>query len=337
MLPGDTMSPLFSSNLSLEDIRSAASSLLVGLGLSVYGEVDAQSQGGSVRPDDILDRSRITVGSSPGDAQCLKLPAEKRRFGSITKADWSSWIADVRFADGTRHLELPGEIDGHRTLRQQFVPASNGTDRVITGADIPKAVTYRMVQSILFERGWDWGGKHEGGKIGFGLSGGTSPTGNVVDTAGFSARLMWQGNKDGSARMGMYTYNADRPKARGAYFLFEDFVAPVGGWFEIAFEIQLNSSIRTSDGRMRAWVDGKLVLDHEDIGWQTSGDIPMVDNLYYASFFGGGTNEWSPQNTTYAQIRDVCWAAVVDGHSGIDPDNGKLLAPEIAKPDNAGL
>jgi hypothetical protein len=283
-----------------------------------------------------LASNTIVVGNNPGDARCLTLPSGASGFGSIDRSAWSSWVDGVRFVNGPEFLELPGEADGKRALRQRFVPASNGTARVITGADLPEARTYRLVQSVKFESGWDWGGKYEGGKIGFGLSGGSSPTGKIVDTAGFSARMMWRGNGDGTGRMVLYSYAADRPRASGEDFRLEPFEAPIGEWFDLVMEIQMNSSTDSADGRMRAWANGQLLLDEGGVAWQTSGGTPVIDNLYFSTFYGGGTSEWSPGGTTYAQFRDVCWAAVVDGYSGIDPDAGRTQAPDAATLD-AGL
>lgn|GEM_PF-1111549 len=285
-------------------------------------EVDEEAASGST----------IIVGNGPGDASCLRLPSTASGFGSISQNDWSSWVDDVRFSIGTSHLELPGETNGYRALRQKFVPASNGTARVITAANLPEARTYRLVQSVMFEDGWDWGGESsQGGKIGFGLSGGTSPTGGAIDHAGFSARMIWRGNRDGTARMAIYSYAADRPGTYGEDVYLGEFLAPIGEWFDLAMEIQTNSNIDEADGRMRAWVNGELLLDRSNVAWQTEGGTPSVDNLYYSTFYGGNSSAWSPDRTTHAQIRDVCWSPVVDGYSGIDPDAGRIQAPTQAE------
>jgi hypothetical protein len=80
-------------------------------------------------------------------------------------------------------LSATFSTNGERVLRQRLDPADIGM-----GADLPPATTYRLIQSIKLENGRDWGGEFEGGKIGFGLSVGTAPTGKIVDMAGFSAR-----------------------------------------------------------------------------------------------------------------------------------------------------
>ena len=277
----------------------------------------------------------IIVGNRPGDASCLRLPADASGLGSISRADWSDWLADVRFTVGTEHLELTGEVGGRRSLRQRFLPSGEGSPRVVVGAELPEAGVYRLVQSMYLEPGWDWGGDahYQTGKFGFGFSGGTSPTGGTLDTGGFSARVIWRGNNDGTARMAIYSYAADRPGQYGEDVYFGEFEAPTGEWFDLAMEIQVNSSINAADGRMRGWINGQLLLDRDGVAWQTSGAKPSIDNLYYTAFYGGNSAEWSPDRTTHAQFRDVCWAAVVDGYSGIDPDTGRIVAPDSVQLD----
>lgn len=299
---------------------------------SVADEPDMSAAGPSeVEHVEPPPRLPIVIGDQPGDARCLQLTSETRGFGQVSEHDWEQWLGSARFANGSEFLEVPDRGQGIPELRQQFVPASNGSPRVIVGSDLPPARTYRLVQSLYFEDGWDWGGdSYQGGKIGFGLSGGTSPTGGTIDPAGFSARLMWRGNFDGTARMVIYSYAADRSGSSGENVTLGEFLAPIGEWFELAMEIQANSDIHASDGRMRAWANGHLVLDRGGVAWQTAGNVPMVDNLYYASFYGGNTPQWSPDHPTYARVRDACWAAVVDGYSGIDPDVGRLVVNGVA-------
>jgi len=278
--------------------------------------------------DDVATGKLIRTGSHPGAAACLGLPAREREFGSIALGDWREWVDSVRFTQNSDALSVELEGDGRASLRQRYVPANNGTARVMVGVTLPKARTYRLVQSFRLDPGWDWGiGKDQGGKIGFGLSGGASPTGGKIDPSGFSARLAWRGNRDGTARLNVYSYAADRPGVYG-----EDLDAgladiPVGEWFQVAMEVTANSTTGRADGGLRIWIDGRLTLDRNGIAWQTGGGRPVIDNLYYASFYGGNSRDWGPRETTYARVADACWSPVIDGYSGIDPDAGRLHAP----------
>ena len=266
----------------------------------------------------------IVVGSAPGDARCLKLPNRNINFGKIRAFFWKWRLPDYRFSQGLEYLSNRKLKPDSPSLRHKYEPSDIGSDRVIIDSELAPYSSYRLVQSFFFEPGWDWGGDpYEGGKLGFGLGGGTLPSGGAVDSEGFTARLMWRGNNDGTGRLVVYSYAADRDGEYGKDLLLGDFEAPVGQWIDVALELNANSKTTASDGSVKAWVDGELVLDEQDIGWQLAGDTPVIDAIFYSSFYGGNDASWAPGHTTYVRVKDICWAPVVDGYSGIDPDKGR--------------
>jgi hypothetical protein len=273
-----------------------------------------------------LQSRLIVVGAKPGQARCLKLPNRNIKFGKIGKFFWKWRLPDFKFGQGLEYLSIRKIKSDKPALRQKYVPNEIGTHRVIIASGITAHSSYRIVQSVFFEPGWDWGGDpYEGGKLGFGLGGGTMTSGGAVDSEGFTARLMWRGNNDGTGRLVVYSYAADRERDYGEDLILGEFVAPIGEWMDVALELNTNSSTTVRDGSVKVWIDGKLMLNEQGIGWQLAGKTPMVDSIIYSSFYGGNDASWSPERTTYARVKDVCWAPVVDGYSGIDPDNGRYL------------
>ncbi len=267
---------------------------------------------------------KIKVGQSPGDAQCLNLPSSNKSFGSIGVSDWRNWVGnnDLAYAAENENLAVDASTDNRKSLRQKLAPASKGSTRSVARAGLTPGKTYRLTQSVYFEPGFDWGGKNEGGKLGFGLGGGSAPTGGLVRTDGFTLRFMWRGNKDGTAHIALYSYAADRGQKYGADYPLEGFDAPIGKWFELSMELTVNSATGVADGSVRAWADGVLRVERNNIAWQTSGGQPSVQDLFYTTFYGGNDTSWSPDHTTHVRFSDVCWAPVVDGYSGIDLDSG---------------
>lgn len=270
----------------------------------------------------------MSIGTPfPSDVHCINFGPSPRDFGAVIDEDWNSWLPGFRFAKGEEHLAV--EVVNAETshLRHNFIPTAEGSDRVVVASDIEHHRTYRISQSVFLEPGWEWGGDtYQGGKLGFGFGGGTAPSGGIIDPAGFTARIMWRGHYlgggeyDGTGRLVIYSYAADRPDALGEDYRIGEFSVPIGEWFNIVFEVEANSSITESDGSARAWINGELLLDENDIAWQLAGDRPIIDTLYYSSFYGGASRGWAPSKPTYLKIKDVCWAAVIDGVSGIEPD-----------------
>lgn len=272
----------------------------------------------------VPEENYITIGNQPGDATCLALGDNSVPFGSAALSDWGNWLGgDPRYFIGNEFLATENDAQFGKVLRHKFVPNFKGTEWVAMGANIAGSRTYRVVQSIFFEQGWDWGGEiYQGGKLGFGLGSGTYPTGGTDDPKGFTARLGWRGNRDGTAKLIVYSYAADRSTEYGEDLFIGDDSAPIGQWIEIVYEITVNSSIHVSDGSLRAWIDGELKLEKYNMGWQLDGSQPSIDSLFYMGMYGGHGWAWSPDGTTHMKLGDICWAPVVNGYSGIDPDAG---------------
>ena len=192
-------------------------------------------------------------------------------------------------------LSIKAGRDG-RSLRQRFDPSTDGSPRVEFAASIPDAddeswLSYR----IYFERNFEW---NKGGKLP-GLAGGTNPTFEGADgTDGFSARLAWM--PDG--QMGVYLYHPDRPdelgELRGTFGVFKR-----QQWHSITQRVVMNSRGQ-SDGILEVWLDGHLVFTDNTMNWRTSGTFG-ADSFLYSAFYGGGSVDWAPTQTTYARIADI--------------------------------
>ncbi len=248
-------------------------------------------------------------------------------FGSLTSDHLASWVPGLRASRKREHLSVVME-NGQGVLRHRYTPSSTGSERVVFQYNIPHQRSYRMKYSVYFEPGFKWGSQYQGGKLAFGFGGGAAPSGGQVNSAGFTARVMWRGNYlgggkyDGTGRFVMYTYNADRDLSKSTVGLdtqFGNYSIPIGQWIDVVFEVTMNSATSKSDGSMRGWVNGNLLVNKGNMKWWASGDQPRIDTLYYSSFYGGSNAGWAPPNTTYIKVRDVAFAPVINGLSAISP------------------
>lgn len=243
---------------------------------------------------------------------CLDLGADAVEFGEVSDDDWREWTGiSIDFASDEQHLEVQQSSDG-ASLRQQFVPSSEGSDRVVVRGDLRPARTYTMSQEVFLEPDFDWGRERQTGKLGFGLGGGTAPSGGDLDPAGYTARFVWRGNGDGTARAAVYSYAADRTQNLpfGDDYTLADFSIPIGRWFTLEMEVTANTEVGLADGRIRAWADGQLALERDGILWQDAGGQPIVDHFIYSTFHGGNGWEYAPEATSHARFRNVCWSAI---------------------------
>ena len=246
----------------------------------------------------------------PPPTECISLPNETLGFDQVNEEHLKAWIPSLRYVINTQDLSIDTSTEGKPALRQRFIPSPLGSVRVSAASNIEPSKTYELSQSIFFEPGFDWGGIRETGKIGFGLGGGSSPSGGSTETDGFTARLIWEGNNDGTAKFGAYLYSADRSHnlPYGDVFLVDDFEIPTGEWLDVTLVVTMNSSLEEADGSLAIMIDDEVRLERDGILWQSSGELPMIDRLSLASFYGGGTSDWSPEFTTFAKIRNVCYS-----------------------------
>jgi len=239
---------------------------------------------------------------------CLPLPKPAEPFDSLDKDDFKQWIPAVRFVTNPEQLSVDDGIDGGSSLRQRFMPSEKGSLRVVAAINLEPGSVYELEQSIMFEEGFDWGGEIESGKFGFGLAGGSAPTGGTVANDGFSARLLWKGHGDGTASPGAYLYSVDRNQnlPYGDEFEFSDYKIATGRWFKVTMRLLTNSDLEKNDGVFQVWIDGQILFERKNIQWQSDGASPVIDQILYSSFHGGNTEQWSPDNVVYSRVTDIC-------------------------------
>lgn len=134
----------------------------------------------------------------------------------------------------------------------------------------------------------------KGGKLP-GLYGGEAPSGGeeVDGENGFSMRLMWR--EEGKGELYPYVVGFEGDSiGRGSWHF------PVGQWVSIEQEIVLNDPGQ-KNGLARIWVDGKPVLEHQDIVFRTTPDI-TIDGLMFSTFFGGTGKGWRTPRDQYVDF-----------------------------------
>jgi len=161
------------------------------------------------------------------------------------------------------------------------------------------------------------GGKLPGLAGGAANSGGNKPNG----TDGFSARMMWR--TDGSsgsplegdeANIVQYIYHPDQAGDFADDFRWDDGAAgdwkkfESNQWYHLRHRIALNTPGQ-NDGVVQAWLDGKMVLSVNDLRFRDVASL-QIDQLYFSTFFGGGSDAWSTAKDEVAFFDDFRITAV---------------------------
>ncbi|MCE8020592.1 hypothetical protein HOP51_10815 [Halomonas sp. MCCC 1A11036] len=133
-----------------------------------------------------------------------------------------------------------------------------------------------------------------GGKLP-GLYGGEAPSGgeDVDGKNGFSMRLMWR--EEGEGELYPYVVGFEGDSVGRGFWHF-----PVGRWVTVEQEIVLNDP-DLDDGIARLWVDGRPVLEQQNVVFRTTPEI-TIDGLMFSTFFGGTGEGWRTPRDQYVDF-----------------------------------
>jgi hypothetical protein len=133
-----------------------------------------------------------------------------------------------------------------------------------------------------------------GGKLP-GLYGGEAPSGGeeVDGTTGFSMRLMWR--EEGEGELYPYVVGFEGDSVGRGFWHF-----PVGRWVTIEQELVLNEPGQ-ENGIARLWVDGRPVLEQQNVVFRTIPAI-TIDGLMFSTFFGGSGEGWRTPRDQYVDF-----------------------------------
>jgi len=150
---------------------------------------------------------------------------------------------------------------------------------------------------VRFEEDFDFA---KGGKLP-GLYAGEAPSGGekVSGKDGWSVRLMWR--KEGEGELYEYIYNK-----KGKYGLSVgrgSFTFPRGRWVDVDLEVVLNEAGRRN-GEARLWIDGRPVIEQDDIVYSIEDADHLEGGLMFSTFFGGSSDSWASPKDQHVDFAD---------------------------------
>lgn len=137
-----------------------------------------------------------------------------------------------------------------------------------------------------------YGGRNEKGESASGCRPG-------VERDGFSTRYMWRENGIGS----LYAYIPGKSETCGTYIGKGAWTFLPGQWTTLEQEVVLNDP-GVANGLVRAWADGRLVVDQPGMVLRSSPGI-SIDGIFFVSFFGGKGPEWASPKDQKADFADI--------------------------------
>lgn len=166
-----------------------------------------------------------------------------------------------------------------------------------------------MSYDLRFDSNFDWslGGKLpglEGVAPGVPLA---APTGGNNTDKGWSGRLMWLGPKAyrwaGPLNMGVsYMYHPGQAGTYGDNVRWN--TAFVAGKWHTVKQCHTMNTVGKSDGVLRAWIDGRLVVDQTNYVYRVRNDV-HISHIVFSIFRGGNTLDWAGSRDNFIDIDNI--------------------------------
>lgn len=200
-----------------------------------------------------------------------------------------------RVRPGPRLSIVPDPADPtNRVLRVEVAEGDHygGSLSVVTREHLPEEPS-TLWFSYRLRLGEDWS-PTQGGKLpGFGGTYGRAGWGGKPSdgTNGWSARGQWFLEREDGIPIGSYVYHADMVEAGRTYGVGMpwDGTLKRGRWYTIEQQISLDTvgpDGGRGDGRLRAWIDGRLVFDRDDLYLRDTDDL-RIETVWFNIYHGG--------------------------------------------------
>ena len=220
---------------------------------------------------------------------------ENTKFGIYTKEQLNLNWNNPSWSDGIeeKRVSIVATNHGSRALAVMFPAHTYGPEKNGAVWRLKFDASYPAVEvqfDVMFKKGFGFarGGKLPGLFGGKGNTGGDKPTGKD----GFSARMMWR--EDGRAVQ--YLYYPDQPDRYGHQIPWTDQTTgkqikfKPGQWHTVVHQLAINTP-KENDGALRAFFDGKVVLDIDNLRFRDTDNF-AIDGFLFSTFFGGGDASW---------------------------------------------
>jgi hypothetical protein len=257
-----------------------------------------------------------------GDVQSIEESLSNRDgivfYGSFDEGfNTSEWENNwgVRWDNRASTCEvIPGSFNDSKLLRVNYPQGGVGPGE--TGAQFPIILREMSAQNdghynelylryyVKFEEGFDFnkGGKLPGlmgGGNSWSRSGGDQPDG----TNGWTLRFMWRRGgelvvyayvpKSGNGKWGEEVWGQD---------IATNVEVQPGEWHCIEEYVNVGTP-GIDDGILKVWIDGVQKINIDDMRfWNEENDNGLIGGIYFSTFHGGNSDDWAPENDSYAQF-----------------------------------
>ena len=305
--------------LSLTFMASAACGALVACGPASDSDEEVDDQSAAAQ----YAERHIKFNRSDGKYTVANIDAD---FGNHERINaGSAEEGRLRITGGTLRFRLP----------KGKILSESGTNLAFR---VPRKREYTFEYKMKFEKGYDWTRQTKmPGPCGYQCS---KPGIGCKDGSCWAARFVAHEKSKGSseANLRTYVYHKDMGGKYGEHIGGNLYSLKSGQWYTLKMHIKLNSG-SSKNGILRAWVNGKQVLNKTDMRWVTQDKARDVGRFRLSTFHGGRDDASRPDHTQYSWVDDVRWvdggtlgSGGGSGGSGGGGGSGGEAAPVTAQP-----
>ncbi len=199
-------------------------------------------------------------------------------------------FGELLLADPHVQLIRKGGPDGSKAIRVSYVGSKEGSERIVAGYPLKKAVTEATLAfDVRFGEDFQW---VKGGKL-HGLGPENPVTGgNAREPDRWSARIMFAGD----GRSQSYLYEQSPDKKFGVGDMSKAPVFKKGVWQKVRIQVKLNTPGK-ADGQFAVHVDGKQVNKQSGVKFRArDGKDTLISKMLFSTFHGGNSPGNAPKD-----------------------------------------
>jgi hypothetical protein len=199
-------------------------------------------------------------------------------------------FGELLLADPHVQLIRKGGPDGSKAIRVSYVGSKEGSERVVVGYPLKKAVMEATLAfDVRFGEDFQW---VKGGKL-HGLGPENPVTGGKArEPDRWSARIMFSGD----ARSKSYLYEQSPDKKFGVGDMSKVPVFKKGVWQKVRIRVKLNTPGK-ADGEFAVHVDGKQVNQQSGVEFRArDGKGTLISRMLFSTFHGGDSPGHAPKD-----------------------------------------
>lgn len=210
-------------------------------------------------------------------------------FDGFEKREKSALYQSLK--DKKIEIVKEGGINHSAGLKVTYVSSQVGSERIVVHLPLTKAVNEATLSYyVKFDRDFQF---VKGGKL-HGLGPNNPITGGGEMTpSGWSSRVMFQ--KEG--KVSTYLYVQDKNKKYGIALENREFKFMKNIFYKVSLYTKLNSTPSKADGEAHIYIDGRLVVKHQNLlFWKNNSKEAKISQFLFSTFHGGHDKSWAPKD-----------------------------------------